>query len=87
MKTQNYSASAREDPEDLASQATILTLSTCNTNIADQHKIRSAPAYLGEVRVLTELNLLQHESPDVVAEPVGVQLVRLTGQDDVKILK
>ena len=87
MKTQNYSASAREDPEDLASQATILTLSTCNTNIADQHKIRSAPAYLGEVRVLTELHLLQHESPDVVAEPVGVQLVRLTGEDGRKILK
>jgi len=33
--------------------------------------------HLGEVRVLTELHLLQHESPDVVAEPVGVQLVRL----------
>jgi len=33
--------------------------------------------HLGEVGILTELDLLQHESPDVVAEPVGVQFVSL----------
>jgi len=33
--------------------------------------------HLGEVGILAELHLLQHESPDVVAETVGVQFVGL----------
>ena len=43
---------------------------------------RKRSVYLGEVRVLTELDLLQHESPDVVAETVGVQFVSLTEREE-----
>ena len=78
MIKQYYSASAREDPEDFASQATILTRSTCNTNIAGQSRLNKwGSFYLGEIGILAELHLLQHESPDVVAETVGVEFVGL----------
>ena len=35
------------------------------------------PVHLGQLRVLPELHLLEHEGPHIVTEAVGVQLVRL----------
>ena len=43
---------------------------------SDQQIKRSV--YLGEVRVLTELDLLQHEGPDVVTKAVRVEFIGLS---------
>ena len=62
----------------MASQATILTRSTCKTNTAVLQTGGGAPTYLGEVRVLTEFHLLQHEGPDVVTKAVRVEFIGLS---------